>query len=238
MPGPARPLLLLLIALFTAVSTGAAPPLVIHDRPLPHEAERAALTREYLRAHLPDGHPHPVDAVDMAPRAVVLHWTGSGSADSAWHTFAPARLAGRPELQKAGALNVGAHFLVDRAGQVSRLAPETRILRHAIGLNHVAIGVENAADGPLGGRSAAPLTQAQVDANIALVRHLKQQHPTIELLLGHHELPRVAADPLYAERDPGYRTGKADPGDAFMAAVRAGVADLGLRAPPPAPGAP
>jgi len=60
---------------------------------------RQALTREYLAAHLPAGHAHDPQSVDMTPRAIVLHWTGTGSAKGAWHTFAPATLGGRPELR-------------------------------------------------------------------------------------------------------------------------------------------
>lgn len=212
---------------------GAHPPLGVVDRPLPNEPERQALTRQYLAAHLPTDHAHPPDQVHMTPRAVVLHWTGSGSAKGAWNTFAPATLGGRPELSGAGAANVSAHFVVDRTGVCWRLLPETRIARHVIGLNHCAIGVENAADGPLGGSSKSALTSAQVACNVSLVRQLVTRHPTITWLLGHHEYRRMEQTPLFAERDPGYRTTKQDPGDGFMAAVRAELADLGLQAPPP-----
>ena len=79
----------------------AAPvdPSWIEARPLPDDDLRQALTREYLAAHLPAGHAHAPQSVDMTPRAIVLHWTGTGSAKGAWHTFAPATLGGRPELR-------------------------------------------------------------------------------------------------------------------------------------------
>jgi len=215
-------------------SARAAPvdPSWIEARPLPNDDLRQALTREYLAAHLPAGHAHDPQAVDMTPRAIVLHWTGTGSAKGAWHTFAPATLGGRPELRGAGAVNVSAHFIVDRAGVCWRLLPDTRVARHVIGMNHCAIGVENAADGPLGGSTKAGLTQAQVDRNVALVRLLVERHPTITWLLGHHEYRRMEGTPEFAERDASYRTTKRDPGDAFMAAVRGEVAGLGLKAPP------
>lgn len=201
------------------------PPLVEHR--LPWSADRERLTMSYLRAHRTT--PLTGDsAVDtrMVPRAIVLHWTAGPTAASAWHTLAPALLAGRADLADAGALNVGAHFLVDRDGTIERLAEDTRILRHCIGLNHVAIGIEN-----VGGGADLPLTDAQVAANAALVRGLAARHP-IEVLLGHLEYRRMEGSALFEERDPGYRTQKPDPGAAFMGRVRAAVADLGIAAPP------
>ncbi len=200
------------------------PPLVEHL--LPWTAERDALTVAYLRAHRTapvTGDP----AVDthMVPRAIVLHWTAGPTASSAWSTFAPARLSGRAELQGAGALNVGAHYLVDQDGSIQRLVPDDRVVRHCIGLNHVAIGIEN-----VGGAAAHPLTDAQVAADVALIRALAARYP-IEVLLGHLELRRMESSPLFEERDPNYRTSKPDPGADFMMKVRAGVVDLGLGAP-------
>ncbi len=209
----------------------AVPPPPFRDRLLPNEAERVRLTKEYLEAHLPIGREGSVDPTAMAPRAIALHWTGGASADSAWSTFAPARLAGRRELQDAGALNVGAHFLVDRDGSAWRLVPPTRVMRHVIGMNHCTVGIENVGDGPLGGGSSAALTVAQVDANISLIGFLKGLFPSIGLLFGHHEYRVLESHTLFAERDPHYRTAKIDPGASFMARVRAGVVPLALAAP-------
>lgn len=199
--------------------------LSIAERPLPWTAARQELTLAYLREHTDPA----AQSVEMVPQVVVLHWTAGPTAESAYQTFAPATLAGRPELQRGGALNVGAHFVVDRDGAITRLAPETRVLRHCIGLNHVAIGVENVGGGP-----GLPLTAAQVEADAALVRDLAGRFP-ITLLIGHHEATRLRGDPLYVERMAGYTNEKADPGDAFMVAVREKVADLGLRGPPAQP---
>jgi len=209
-----------------ATTTAIAQTLAIKDHLLPWSDERTTLTEQYLAAHRTaplSGDPE-VDT-RMVARAVVLHWTGGPTAMSAWNTFAPTRLSGRPELSRGGALNVGAHFLVDRDGTIQRLVPEDRVVRHCIGLNHVAIGVENV------GGPDLPLTDAQVEADAALVRELAAKLP-IEYLLGHQEAPRMEATPLFEERDPGYRNSKPDPGAAFMEKVRAKVADLGLKAPP------
>lgn len=163
----------------------------------------------------------------MVPRVVVLHWTAGPTAASAWNTFAGATLSGRAEIAGAGALNVGAHYLVDRDGTIERLASEDRILRHTIGLNHVAIGIEN-----VGGGAEWPLTQAQIDANVALVRWIAGRQP-ITHLIGHLEYRSMEGTAHFEERDPTYRTGKADPGADFMTAVRARLADTTLQGPPP-----
>lgn len=201
----------------------------IVERLLPFDDERKTLTVAYREAHQGTFEATGDLEADtsMEPQAIVLHWTAGETADSAWNTFAPTRLPGRPDLVDAGAVNVSAHYLVDRDGSISRLMPDTRVGRHVIGLNHLAIGIEN-----VGGTASTPLTEAQVAANIALVRHLDATWPTIAYLFGHHEYRRMETTPLFEEQDPNYRTTKPDPGPAFMAAVRAGVSDLDLQAPP------
>ena len=219
-----RPLAWALVWLAGGVALAGT--LEIVDHLLPWSDERTALTEQYLTTHrtVPLSGDPEVDT-HMVARAVVLHWTGGSTAASAWNTFAPVRLSGRPELLRGGDLNVGAHFLVDQDGRIERLVPVDRVVRHCIGLNHVAVGVENV------GGPALPLTDAQVEADAALVRDLASKLP-IEYLLGHQEAPRMEGTPLYEERDPGYRNSKPDPGAAFMAKVREKVKDLGLKAPP------
>ncbi|HEX9106170.1 MAG TPA: peptidoglycan recognition family protein, partial [Longimicrobiales bacterium] len=146
-----------------------------------------------------------------------------------YDTFVPPTLGGgRPDLARTSDLNVGIQFLVDRDGTIYRLMPETWMARHVIGLNYSSIGVENVG----GTRDAPDLTQAQVEANIKLVRYLAAKYPTIRYLIGHYEYRQFEGTPLWLERDSSYRTRKTDPGPAFMAAVRAAVADLHLQGPP------
>ena len=82
------------------------------------------------------------------------------------------------------------------------------------------------------GRKLTAFTDAQIEANIRLVRYLAEKYPTIEYLIGHMEYLDFEGHPLWLELDPGYRTEKTDPGDRFMTAVRDAVADLGLEGPP------
>jgi GT2 family glycosyltransferase len=185
--------------------------------------ERERLTLEYRRAH------SDAAAVDLAisPRVIVLHHTGGPSMSAARDIFDRERVdEGRARLARAGAVNVSAHFVVDRDGAIHRLQPETRFARHCIGLNHLAIGIEN-----VGGVPGVPLTDAQVVANALLVRALSARFP-ITHLIGHSEAERLRDHPYYAERDPTYRGTKVDPGLQFMTRVRALVEDLGLAGPP------
>src|SRR5579862_3187253 len=120
----------------------AAPHIV--DAPIAWSDHRAELTLEYRRAHSD----RRAQDLDIAPRVIVLHYTGGGSAKATRAYFDPAELEpGRKELLRGGKVNVSSHFLVDRDGTIYRLQPETRFARHCIGLNHVAIGIENVGDG-------------------------------------------------------------------------------------------
>jgi N-acetyl-anhydromuramyl-L-alanine amidase AmpD len=205
-----------------AAGAARAEPDIV-DRPISWSAEREALTVAYRRAHQD---PAAADST-IEPHVIVLHYTGGSSWKATWRYFDRTRLeAGRAALRKGGEVNVSAHFLVDRDGTIYRLLPETRMARHCIGLNHVAIGIENVGDG-----ARHPLTAAQVEADAALVRDLARRH-RITHLIGHSESNAMRRHTYWLERDPSYRNSKADPGREFLAKVRARVADLALEGPP------
>ncbi|HEY4245044.1 MAG TPA: peptidoglycan recognition family protein [Kofleriaceae bacterium] len=204
-----------------AAAPDAEPPpaLAVVDAPIPWTAEREQLTLEYRRTHSDPG------AADLAivPRVIVLHYTGGGDAAATRAYFAQPRIeASRTQLAAAGAVNVSAHFLVDRDGTIYALQPPTRYARHCIGLDHISIGIENVGD-----EARWPLTDAQVAADAALVRDLAAKYP-ITHLLGHFEVMRFRSNAYFVERDPKYRNSKPDPGARFLALVRARVADLHL----------
>jgi len=191
--------------------------------PLPDEEKRKELTQLYLQEH----HTAPLSGVLeqdvlMEPRMVVLHWTGAPAAKSTWNTFASAYLSGRRDIQKGGALNVGAHFLVDRDGTIYQLMDEKRIARHCIGLNHLSIGVEN-----VGGGKKYPLTPEQVQANIALIEYLSEKYPLTHLI-GHYEAKDMEEHSYFSEKNPKYRSIKPDPGADFMKHVREGLEKKGI----------
>jgi beta-N-acetylhexosaminidase len=212
------------IRALSLVLLAACAPQRIIDRPVPFGEDRIQLTREYARDH----YGVDVGSIEITPRIIVLHWTAGRSFEGDFRTFSPSTLRGsRPDLRKAGELNVGIHFLVDRDGKIYRLMPETWMARHVIGLNYHAIGVENVG----GMRGVDDLTPEQRAANIWLVRYLEKKYPTIEYLIGHHEYRLFEGHRLWLERDSAYRTTKNDPGPAFMNAIRAAVAGLGLKGP-------
>lgn len=198
-----------------------APPVAVVDAPMKWSDRRAALTLEYRHEH---SDPKATN-LDISPRVVVLHYTGGNSAAGTREYFDNLLMeAARPELLRAGKVNVSSHYVIDRDGTIYKLQPETRFARHCIGLNHISIGIENVGDG-----SRYPLTDAQVTANAALVRELAGRFP-ITHLLGHHEVDefRKTKHAYYLELDPKYRNAKPDPGAAFMKRVRAKLSDLSL----------
>jgi N-acetylmuramoyl-L-alanine amidase len=192
---------------------------VIVDRPISFGKLRQDLTLDYIRAHYDPA----ASSITIVPRIIVIHWTASSTLKSAFSTFDRERLPlWRYEIRRGGAVNVSSHFAVDRDGTIYRLMPETWMARHTIGLNRIAIGIENV------GGPKLPLTAQQVAADAVLVRDLVARHRTIRYLIGHHEYLRFRGTPLWQERDSSYETGKQDPGDRFMEDLRARVADLRL----------
>ncbi len=196
----------------------------IVDLPIDFDKDRIALTKAYIREH----YGKQVKDITIDPKMIVLHWTAITDMNDSYRRLKPQLLySDRKDIAQAGALNVSAHFLVDRDGTIYRLMPDNIMARHVIGLNYSAIGIEN-----VGGEnnSKEDLTQAQVDANIALVRYLKSRYEGIGYLIGHHEYLDFENAPLWLEKDKKYRTIKSDPGPRFMKQVRDGVADLDLKA--------
>ncbi|QOP44515.1 hypothetical protein FJR45_11420 [Sulfurimonas sediminis] len=195
----------------------------IIQKPIIFGKKRKELTRAYIQKH----YGLHVKNIQIQPKIIVLHWTAVMDVNNSFARLKPQKLlSDRKEIAKASALNVSAHFLVDREGTVYQLMPDNVMARHVIGLNYSSIGIEN-----VGGEAnkKEDLTPAQVRANISLIKYLKQKYPDIRYLIGHYEYTKMQNNPLWLERDAGYRTQKADPGELFMQEVRAGVQDLHLR---------
>ncbi len=199
------------------------PPRIV-QRPIPFTAVRRELTLEYIRTH----DDPTATGITITPRVIVAHWTNTKTLAATLAMFKPDVLAAsRTDIQRGGKLNVSAQFVVDRDGTIYQLMDDTLMARHTIGLNRVAIGIEN-----IGGGTGFPLNKLQAQADAALVRYLVQKHPTIRYLIGHLEYLRFRGTPLWGERDPTYYTVKSDPGATFMARLRALVTDLKLEGPP------
>ncbi|MGS2721059.1 peptidoglycan recognition protein family protein [Paraglaciecola aestuariivivens] len=189
-------------------------PVQITQWPIVFDEERKRLSLDYLRTRYGIVQSEP----SIQPKMVVVHWTVVPTLEKTFEVFNPAVLpSSRENINAASALNVSAHFLVDRDGSIYQLLPTTTFARHTIGLNHSAIGIENIADG-----KALPLTQAQIQANIALIDYLAGQHQ-LEYVIGHHEYKQFIGHALWKEKDPNYLTEKNDPGDSNMQQIRAGL---------------
>lgn len=183
----------------------------IIDKPIIFDGERKELTLQYLEEH----YGIEKDSPTIDPKMIVLHWTVIPTFEESFKFFKNPTLSNtRPDISRAGALNVSSQFMVDRDGTIYRLMPETTMARHVIGLNHCAIGIEN-----IGGTEDLPLTDAQLESNIWLVDYLADKYD-IEYLIGHYEYTLFEGHELWLEKDDGYRTEKTDPGKDFMKKVR------------------
>jgi len=215
-------ILVTLSALAVLACANSAEEIKIIDKPIDFGQERIDMTKSYIKKH----YGFEVENIEIEPRIIVLHWTADMSFQKSFERLKPQKLfSDRKDIVKASALNVSSQFLVKRDGTIYRLMPENWMARHVIGLNYSAIGVENIGDLKHG------LTQAQLKANIALVRYLKEKYPSITDMIGHHEYRKMEGTELWLEMDKGYRTTKNDPGKKFMSEVRDAVADLNLSAP-------
>jgi N-acetylmuramoyl-L-alanine amidase len=184
----------------------------IIDRPLPFGPRRQQLTLEYIRTHYDPA----ATSIRVTPRMIVIHATETASLDSTLQLFRPDTLPPfRSDIVRGGAVNVSSQYLVDRDGTIYRLVPDTVMARHVIGLNRIAIGIENVGGGPY-----PPLTPRQLEADRWLVQYLTKRYPSIRYLIGHCEYGRFRHTPLWEERDSTYITPKTDPGTAFMAQLR------------------
>ena len=193
----------------TYLRTVTAP--VIIDRPVRLTEYRKQLTREYAFLHYGE------EFTEIVPQAVIVHWTESPETDGVYDYF-------YKEVRKDGTLNVCSQFLVDRGGTIFRLTPETMLDRHAIGYNWCAIGIEN-----VGGTDRKEdLTPAQLQANVLLIRYLREKYPTVRYVWGHYQQKSAEKSGLYKESVSGYYHAKVDPGPKFMKALQKNLKDTGL----------
>lgn len=214
--------LLTLLCTAAALNSRAQATFRIFDKPIIFNEERKMLSLEYMEKR------HGIKQITptISPVMIVIHWTAIPTIEQTFNTFNKSRLPGaRKELAGASPLNVSSQYLIDRAGTVFRLLPDTIFARHVIGLNYCAIGVENI------GSEKDPLTNAQLIANEQLIRYLKKKYP-IEYVIGHYEYTRFKGTDLWKETDPGYSTYKTDPGIDFMRKIRVRIKDLNVKGAP------
>jgi len=212
-------------------------PEISIEHELDIDEERIRLTKEYFRIHNSELHRYlPREdnetSIHFQPQIVVVHYTAIPTLQETLEYFEPTIIDGaREQVAQNGRLNVGVQFIVDRDGTIYRSYPENVMARHVIGLNHVAIGIENVGTADLGAAEsgdAVPLTREQLQANAQLIRYLGRTYATLRYVIGHSEYRELEnrkhpANHLFHEDVPGYRTEKDDPGDRFMAELRAAL---------------
>jgi hypothetical protein len=216
-------LVLLLIAfVFVSSCSSSQPTFRTIYKPVIFDSQRSALSLEYLKDRYGIIQSTPV----IQPVMIVLHWTAIPSLEKTFDAFNRSTLpAARKGIQYASSLNVSSQYLVDRDGTIFQLMPDSLFARHVIGLNYCAIGVENV------GSEKQPLTKAQLNANVQLIRYLKSKYP-IKYVIGHYEYKQFIGTPLWKETNPDYLTQKTDPGISFMKKIREKIKDLHLEGAP------
>jgi N-acetylmuramoyl-L-alanine amidase len=203
-----------------AIDTSA---LKIVAKPIVFDSLRKQLSLEYIFMH----YGLKLEEPTIHPQMIVIHHTAIDAFDLSFKTMYGSILPkARKEIKKEGLLNVSSHYLIDRDGTVYQLLPDTVFARHTIGLNPIAIGIEN-----VGGRRL-PLTTAQLNSNARLVRLLKQKYPSIQWMIGHKEYGKFRGSKLWMEKDRGYFTIKHDPEGNFMEMLRSRLSDLALKSEP------
>jgi N-acetyl-anhydromuramyl-L-alanine amidase AmpD len=202
----------------TQISCSPKATFRIIDKPITWNQEREDLSLQYLK----DRHGLIQKTASIDPKMVVVHWTAVDNIEFTFDVFNSPTLGGRADLTSASNLNVSSQFLIDRDGTIFRLLPDTTFARHTIGLNYLAIGVENI------GSEKDPLNKAQLKANENLIRYLSKKY-AIDYVIGHHEYQNFQGTDLWKEENPDYRTVKIDPGDSFMNKLRKNLSDLNLK---------
>ncbi|HEY7478083.1 MAG TPA: peptidoglycan recognition family protein [Actinomycetota bacterium] len=160
----------------------------IRWRPIPYGARRKRQMAAYSQRHYGQ-HTWRL----RSPQAVVEHYTTGTRWQSAWNWFASNT---RHNGERPGTC---AHFLIDRDGTIRQLVPLWVRCRHAVGMNHLSIGIEH-----VGTSDRMVLDNPrQMRASLRLTRWLMARFGVgIGNVIGHRE---TLESPLRYELDPDWR---------------------------------
>jgi N-acetyl-anhydromuramyl-L-alanine amidase AmpD len=126
---------------------------------------------------------------------VVQHYAVTDSVRTIYDTFAP----NRPDVEYGELPGVCAHFAINDRGRIFRLVGLGTRCRHAVGLNHLSVGIEHTghSDGEVMG------TKRQLRASLRLTRWLRCRFDLrVRRVIGHNE---SLSSPFYRELDPRFR---------------------------------
>lgn len=175
---------------------GVSETMRLTEMPVPVDGKMKELTKEFVLAN------YGVNSIWLHPRVIVFHAMGDGDlktsleVSSFLHDQIP---EGWGALYKAGRLPNGAHFIVEKNGNVICLSQpvstdESRISydrgnhkwlvkRHQDG-NPIAIGIENVTDRG----NVTDLTKEQIESNAKLARWLLwMENGKIDYAMSHHQ---------------------------------------------------
>jgi beta-N-acetylhexosaminidase len=161
-------------ALALAISLAVAPKPHIVWKPIPYGPRRKAEMAAYAKKH------YGIHSWRLHPKVIVEHYTASNSFSAAWNTFA----ADTPDPELRELPGTCAHFIVDRDGTIYQLVRLNVMCRHTVGLNYVAIGIEDV------GTSDAEILhdRAQLRSALALSAWLVGRFQIrIRNVIGHNE---------------------------------------------------
>jgi len=166
------------------------------EMPVPVDGKMKELTKEFVLAN------YGINSIWLHPRVIIFHAMGDGDLKTSLEvsSFLNDRIPeGWGTLYKAGKLPNGAHFIVEKNGNVICLSQpvstdESRISydrdnhkwmvkRHQDG-NPIAIGIENVTDRG----NVTDLTKEQIESNAKLARWLLwMEKGKIDYAMSHHQ---------------------------------------------------
>jgi N-acetyl-anhydromuramyl-L-alanine amidase AmpD len=173
-----------LAALALTISLAVAPHPHVVWKPIPFGPRRKAEMAAYAKRH------YGIHSWRLRPKVIVEHYTGSDSFSATWNAFA----ANAPDPELGELPGDCAHFIVGRSGRIYQLVRLDVMCRHTVGLNYVAIGIEDV------GTSDGEILhdRAQLRASLALTAWLVDRfHIRIRNVIGHSESLR---SPYHRER--------------------------------------
>jgi N-acetyl-anhydromuramyl-L-alanine amidase AmpD len=161
-----------------AVAEAPAPKPTIAEDHIPYPKARKRQMARYSKRHYGKRVWRLRD-----PKVIVLHFTGGNSYESAWNHFA-SNAPNRGELP-----GVCTHYIIRKNGRINEVVRPGIRCRHAIGLNHVSLGIEMVQPTGAGSHWAAQQIlkrRPQIRAALRLTRYLRDQYDVkMKNVIGH-----------------------------------------------------
>jgi beta-N-acetylhexosaminidase len=201
----------------------------IINRPIIFDAQRKYLTATYREKHTGDcdyKSKGVEECIRIEPKLIILHMTEIKNLEASFeHMKEPVLSEEREKLisRSYDRLNVSAHYLIDRDGSIYNLMPEYYMARHAIGVNHNSIGIEN-----VGTNKEGP-SQEQIESAKKLVTYLMKKYGIPLNNVYSHAGTKVLKEsnnPLFVEKDTSYFEQKYC-GEKILTAVKEGLSEEG-----------